>query len=56
MKEENKARKMKCWIQMIIRAELLPEHRLGDLIDESDQLCAISAKSIVTAKQNQSKG
>jgi len=37
---------------MIIRIELLPEHRMGELLDESDQLCNIIAQSIVTTKQS----
>ena len=44
-----------CWIQLIIKAELLPEQRLSEILDECEQLCAIVAKSIVTAKNNQAK-
>ena len=40
------------WLRMIVKARLLPDHRLGDLIDECDQLQRIIAKSIVTAKEN----
>lgn len=48
-------RESRCWIQLIIKAELLPEQRLCELLDECEQLCAIVAKSIVTAKSNQAK-
>ncbi len=41
-----------CWLRMIIVTELLPEHRLTDLVDEGSQLCKIIAKSIVTAKED----
>lgn len=46
-------RESRCWIRLIIRTELLPEHRMGDLLDECDQLCNIIGRSIVTAKENQ---
>jgi four helix bundle protein len=45
-------RESRCWIRMIIKAELLPETRLGDLLDESVQLANIIAQSVVTAKKN----
>ena len=48
-------RESRCWIQLIIKTELLPEQRLSDMLDECEQLCAIVAKSIVTAKNNQKK-
>lgn len=48
-------RESRCWIQLIIKAELLPEQRLSEILDECEQLCAIVAKSIVTAKTNQAK-
>jgi four helix bundle protein len=40
----------RCWIQLIIKAELLPGSRLTNLADECTQLTNIIAKSIVTAK------
>ena len=48
-------RESRCWIQLSIKAELLPEQRLSEILDECEQLCAIVAKSIVTAKNNQAK-
>jgi four helix bundle protein len=46
-------RESQCWLELIVRAELLPETRLMPLIDESDQLIAIIVKSIATAKSRQ---
>jgi four helix bundle protein len=45
-------RESRSWIRLIIRTELLPEHRMGELLDECDQLCNIIAQSIVTTKHN----
>jgi four helix bundle protein len=43
-------RETQCWLLMIVLAELLPESRLADLLDENDQLIAIFVSSISTAK------
>jgi len=43
-------RESQCWLQLIVRADLLPEARLSPLLDESDQSIAIMVKSIATAK------
>jgi four helix bundle protein len=48
-------RESRSWLRMIIKAELLPEQRLGDLQDEGTQLCNIVAQSVVTAKANRDK-
>jgi four helix bundle protein len=45
-------RESRSWIRLIIKTELLPEHRMGELLDECDQLCNIIGQSIVTAKGN----
>ncbi|HXU39508.1 MAG TPA: four helix bundle protein [Blastocatellia bacterium] len=45
-------RECRCWIKLIIKAELLPEHRMGELLDECEQLSKIVARSIVTAREN----
>src|SRR5262245_61432438 len=47
-------RESACWIQMITKAELLPEPRLSVLSNECDELVRIIAKPIVTAKSNAS--
>ncbi len=38
------------WLQVIHRAELLPQHRLAELTDESEQLKKILSKAVATAK------
>jgi len=48
-------RESSVWIRLIVKSELIPEQRLELLRDECDQLCKIIAKSLVTAKSNQSK-
>ena len=45
-------RESRTWIRLIIKTEMLPEHRLGELLDECNQLCNIIGQSIVTAKAN----
>jgi four helix bundle protein len=49
-------RESHCWLLLIIKAELLPEQRLSELVDECDQLTNIIAKSIVTTKTNLARG
>jgi four helix bundle protein len=46
-------RESSVWIRLIVKSELIPEQRLELLRDECDQLCKITAKSLVTAKSNQ---
>jgi len=45
-------RESRCWIRLIIKTEMLPEHRMGELFDECNQLCNIIGQSVVTAKEN----
>jgi len=45
-------RESRTWIRLIIKTEMLPEHRMGELLDECNQLCNIIGQSIVTAKAN----
>ena len=40
----------RCWLLLILKAELLPVARVGDLLDECEQLGKILAKSLVTTK------
>ena len=40
------------WLKLIVKARLLPDSRLGELLDECDQLMRILANSILTAKRN----
>ncbi len=48
-------RESRSWIKLILKADLLPEQRMSELLDETNQLCNIVGKSIVTAKANQRK-
>jgi len=48
-------RESRSWIRLIIKTEMLPEHRMGELLDECNQLCNIIGQSIVTAKENKDK-
>ena len=48
-------RESRSWIRLIIKTEMLTEHRMGELLDECNQLCNIIAKSIVTAKDNRKR-
>src|SRR5947207_14877715 len=48
-------RESRCWIRLIIKTEMLPEHRMGELLDKCNQLCSIIAQSIVTAKKRREK-
>jgi four helix bundle protein len=41
-----------CWLQLIVKADMLPKTRLTPLCDECDQLCRIIGRSILTAKKN----
>jgi len=45
-------RESRYWIRLIITAQLLPEKKMADLLDESSQLRKVIGQSIVTAKQN----
>jgi four helix bundle protein len=40
------------WLRVIVRTELLPPRRVEPLIRETQELCAIIAQSIKTAKKN----
>jgi four helix bundle protein len=42
------------WLRLISRTEMLPSDRTDPVLDECQQLCAIVAKSILTAKRRRS--
>jgi TIGR02436 family protein len=48
-------RESRCWIRLIIKTDMLPEHRMVELLDECNQLCNIIGQSVVTAKENKNK-
>lgn len=45
-------RETRGWLRFIIKAELLPASKVTAVLDESEQLARILAKSILTAKTN----
>src|SRR5881275_3535248 len=48
-------RESRSWIRLIIKTKMLTEHRMSELLDESNQLCNIIGQSIVTAKEGKEK-
>ena len=45
-------RESRVWIKLILKSDMLPADRIEPLLDESNQLCNIIGKSVVTAKAN----
>ena len=43
---------MLVWLLTIVKANLLPELRLNELIDENNQLCRMIGGSVATATEN----
>jgi four helix bundle protein len=48
-------RETHCWLQLVVKAKLVPEPRLSGLAGENTELIKILAKSIVTAKAGPSR-
>jgi len=48
-------RETRVWLQLIVRAELLPPGRRQVLVDECEQLNRILGRSIITSKSNRSR-
>jgi four helix bundle protein len=48
-------RESRIWIRIIVKANLLREHRMAELLDECSQLCNILGRSAATAR-GKSKG
>ena len=48
-------RESRCWIRLIIKTEMLTEHKMAELLYECNQLCNIIGRSIVTTKGNKTK-
>jgi four helix bundle protein len=48
-------RESHAWLQLIVRARLLPEERMAGIVDECLQLVHIFAASVATAKRNVAK-
>jgi four helix bundle protein len=45
-------RESRSWIKLILKSDLLSAQRMSRLLDETNELCNIIGKSIVTAKAN----
>ena len=41
------------WLRLLARSGILPSERLGEIIEESNQLRAILSKAVASAKENQ---
>ena len=48
-------RESRFWLRLIIRSQLLSMKKMGNLLDESDQLCRIIGQSVATAKRTRSR-
>ena len=48
-------RESRTWIKLILKSDMLPVDRIEQLLDESNQLCNIIGKSVVTAKASLTK-
>ena len=48
-------RESRVWIKLILKSDMLSVDRIEQLLDESNQLCNIIGKSVVTAKANLKK-
>ena len=46
------ARETRYWLRLLIKSEMIPPNKIDQLLDESQQLMNILAKSIVTAQEN----
>lgn len=46
-------RETRCWIKLIMRSDLLPEARMSEIANESNELCKILGQSLVTARRNE---
>lgn len=45
-------RETRYWLKVISKADLIPPARMAGVLQESDELCRIIGKSIVTSKKN----
>jgi four helix bundle protein len=46
-------RETRSWLRYIVKAQMLPEPQMTNIIDEATQLCNILGKSIATARENE---
>ena len=43
------------WLRVLIKSKLIPTKRIQGLFSESDELCKIIGKSVITVKKKQSR-
>jgi four helix bundle protein len=48
-------RESRFWLRFIIKANLLPKHKMNDLLDECEQLMNVIGQSVLTAKSKITK-
>ena len=48
-------RETRYWLKIIVQTNLVPANRMRDLINESDELCRIIGKPIITSKNKRAK-
>jgi four helix bundle protein len=48
-------RETRYWLKLILQTELIPNHKIAEILDESDQLCRILGQSLSTTKGTNSK-
>ena len=39
------------WMELLIEADIIPEHKLGDLLNEAKQITSIMAAAAITTKK-----
>ncbi len=49
---EEEADEVLFWLELIVRSKMIPEARLQSLMQETNEILAITVASIVTAKRN----
>lgn len=43
------------WLELLSEAKIIPQERLADLVNETDQLVSIFTASVLTARQKMTK-
>ncbi len=46
-------RETRCWVKLIMRSDLLPEAKMSEIANETDEPCKILGQSLVTARRNE---
>jgi four helix bundle protein len=48
-------RESQMWLRLIVKSEMIPDHKLAELLDQCEQLSNIMGSSIVTTTKNSRK-